>query len=176
MDRAILPDKKFKDAICYLRNDSYTISTLDGEFDWFEFKKIKIKVPLVNHPMDIFREFSNSISQHWDIELSELCKNTDISTIRKAIKYLSNFREFFEINRLARNGLGVKQVVDLNDKLAYDFLLNLSGIFPVALYPSFGQPMKFYSKIPPLRWWLKDHLLKKIPSTSSAINIITSPS
>ena len=94
--------------------------------------------------------------------LDELWDRTDNSVVRRALYYIGGYKASFEINPVGRGGGGTKGAVMVEDTAAYQFLLELSLLFPGALRPVQYQPGKFESPVGPLLWMVRDILRGKL--------------
>ena len=66
------------------------------------------------------------------------------------------------MNRISRDGGSVKQAVTVEDVAAFQFLLEISLIFPAALRPVKYQPQKFTSPVGPLLLTIRDLLKTRL--------------
>ena len=85
--------------------------------------------------------------------------------MRRVLAYFSTFNSEIEINRVSRDGGGIHHSVVIEDVGAYQFMLKVSMLYPIALRPKKYFPQKFIVPMGPILWDIRNviakHLLKK---------------
>jgi len=124
---------------------------------WEEVSHIIFKVPQLTSSKSLF-EWSNGIEIDADKKLSLDNGNT----IRRALTYLTGFKPVIELPKISRDGGGTKGAVSVDDVAVYQFLLELSTLYPAALRRREGSIQIFDVVNGPILWSLVDWLRSKM--------------
>lgn len=90
--------------------------------------------------------------------LDEYLKEASPTIIRRALMYISGFRQSFEMGRISRDGGGTKQAVIVEDVGAFQLLIKISTIFPGALRRHKGTATTFDVPLAPLLWKVRERM------------------
>jgi hypothetical protein len=134
---------------------------------WEDARNLKIRLPV--HPRLVDRSVENALAhsgcgveEDAEDSLDMLVYTTERDVIRRALVYMSTFGSDIEMNRISRDGGGTYHSVLLEDAAAYQFMLEISLIYPAALSPKKNGPSRFTVPIGPLLWTIRERISKRI--------------
>lgn len=143
-------------------NVSYNIVHGDNRCTLEEFTQFIIPVP-INRQIDITIEnalthvgvgmIANSAE-----ELRRLVTNTSMKILRRVLSYISGCHHRIEFNEIGRDGGGTHQAVTFDDIDAFQFLLKVSLIYPLALRKESHSFIRFEVPLEPLLWTIRDFI------------------
>ena len=161
MNSATAPIEDLKNSRWQLVGDEYVVRKTDGErVGWDEVSNPRFV--LCVHPWDASSiEYAllhrgNGVSENADERLMELCGNTPTSILQRALTYLNRFSPTIEMNRISQEGGSNYRAVSLTDVGAYQFILQLTVLYPAAIAPM--GPSRFKVGISPLLWLIRDRV------------------
>lgn len=102
--------------------------------------------------------YGNGITFDAAKQLQSLVENTSIPVIRRALTYLTGFKSVFNMNKISRDGRGSELTVTKEDPGAFQFLLKLSLIYPLAIRRVMYHSLRFEVPMGPLLWSIRDYL------------------
>ena len=169
MNKAKAPVRSLENMKLYLKNSIYYVGR--KRIPWEKAREVDI--PLTIYPQtDLILQngvfmIGNGVEEKSQERLLMLIEAMDISSIRRALGYLSGYKHSFEMNRISRDGGSIAQSVVQSDVGAYHFLLYLSLLYPGALRKVKGSISKFEIPIGPLMWTIRDFVSEMIKSPVS---------
>lgn len=165
--------KGIKIKIQPFKNDKIILNKLDIEntfierngkmIKWKDIKNLHYDIPYVE---DIKLTLDNCIdyksegiyNKAYEI-LDNLLVNEDELIIKRLSMYLNTRKEFIEMNKISRDGAGIKHAISILDIEVYQLLLKISLLFGYALETTI--PCEFKIKNLFLLWEIKDYINKK---------------
>ena len=157
MTSATCPIDALRGARFQLVGDEYVVRTAYGtRIAWEEVSHGEIILPeLVFDPSMLTMRYALShhsvgVSVNAIDHFNQLLHDTDMSYIRRALIYLGSYNPKIEINRISQEGGSTAAMVSVYDTGAYQFVLNISVLFPAALQPD--GPSRFLVRCAPLLW------------------------
>ena len=144
----------------------YEIKLSNGtKIPWDDIKKLNFSFPI--HPdldnytfEEILSNEGEGLEENAFTKLNRLIESYSELSLKRVLMYLSTFNSTLEMFKINRDGGGTYQSVSLYDTPAYQFLLNLSSIFPGAIRPN--GPSKFDIPSGPLLWKITSYINSKI--------------
>jgi hypothetical protein len=102
--------------------------------------------------------FGDGIQKNGWTKLREKLKKYDPTVIRRALMYISGFKQSFEMGRVSREGGGTKGAVIVEDVGAFQLLIWVSVLFPSALRRQKGSSTSFEVPLGPLLWKVREQM------------------
>jgi len=179
LNKTQAPSPHFVGAKAYLVENSdnpsenyYVIKTAEGEhISWDEARKLKFSTPI--HPRLKYSAATALVNVGGGIQiqaaqhLDKLIAKTPTEVLRRAMVYLSTFSPQLELNRVSRDGGGVKHAVVFEDVGTLHFMLRLSVLYPAAIRPTAFQPGKFDVPVGPVLWGITSKIREAIAGAVS---------
>ena len=157
MTSATCPIDSLRGARFQLVGDEYVIRTATGSrVTWEDISQGEVILPeLAFDPSMLtmhyaLSHYSAGVSADAMARFNQLLHDTDIAYIRRSLIYLGRYNPKIEINRISQEGGSTAAMVSIYDTGAYQFMLNISVLFPAALQPD--GPSRFLVKCSPLLW------------------------
>jgi hypothetical protein len=134
---------------------------------WETARNLQIRLPV--HPRLDDRGVESALAHRGcgvemnaEDSLCMLLDATERDVIRRALVYMSTFGTDVEMHRISRDGGGTYHSVLLEDVAAYQFMLEISLIYPAALSPKKNGPSRFTVPVGPLLWTIRQRISKRI--------------
>lgn len=165
--------KGIKIKIQPFKNDTIILKELDIEntfierngiiMKWNEIKNLHYNIPYVEDiklSLDNCIDYkSDGISHNGYKILDNLLINEDPLIIKRLLMYLNTRQEFIEMNKISRDGAGLKHGISILDIEVYQLLLKISLLFGYAIEATI--PCEFKVKNSFLLWEIKDYVNNK---------------
>ena len=175
LNKASAPAPILEGAIVYYNDGEdpyYTIKYKNSskKVRWEKVKKLRFSLPYLQRiegdMKTVLTHFGKGVEYKAKNQLDLLIKETKVSVIRRVLNYINTYGKIIEINRISRDGGGVYSAVSLLDVPAYQFMLQLSKLYPAAIAPKKFKPGFFVVNIAPILWWLKAYINDAITEDS----------
>ncbi len=167
MDKANPPHPDLAKCRVRIRKGRYEVRKGSGEWRaWDDVRRLQIRLPI--HPVGatdmatLLTSVGTGVEEGAEDSLCALVDGTDQVVVRRALVYLNTCDKEFEMNRISRDGGSTKQSVTIEDVAAYQFMLELSGLYPAAIAPKEHRPSTFVVPLPPLLWTIRDMISTRI--------------
>ena len=167
LNKASSPAPILEGAVIYYNeaeNPYYTVKykNRQSKIKWDIAKKLNFQIPYFENIegsiSNLLKYTGTGIENKAKEQLDLLIANTDRETIRRVLNYINTYGKTIEINRISRDGGGVYSAVSLLDVSAYQFMLQLSKLYPAALSPKQFKPGFLDITIAPILWWLRNYI------------------
>lgn len=130
---------------------------------WEDVREDSVDVPYIepfNKKEGMYKtaitKFADGIQENaWTVLKQEL-KKMSPTVIRRALMYISGFKQNFEMGRVSRDGGGTKQAVIAEDVGAFQLLTVICVLFPAALRRQKGTATVFEVPLAPLLWKVRE--------------------
>jgi hypothetical protein len=132
---------------------------------WEDVRNVSIQLPIFEpiHPT-----FANALAytgkgvvQDFDHQFRHLLEHTPLHHLQRAITFINGYSGQIQMNRISRDGRGLKHAVSIADVGVYQFLMKISLLAPCALRPLVGfnaSPVAFRVHCGPLMWSIRDKI------------------
>lgn len=176
LNKAHPPDPIFENANVYLiesdEGDYYTVrgKRERAQIAWDDIKELDISLPIHQRTIPWSIDYAlirvgAGIEVDAKESLHSLIDETSPDVIRRALVYLSTYSANIEMNRISRDGGGTYHAVLLEDVASYQFMLQLTTLFPAALAPN--GPSKFIVRVGPLLWVVREWIKARVSNEVS---------
>lgn len=136
--------------------------------------KFNITIPFVESvPITItnsLTRFGNGITNDAINKINSLISTSDVNILRRVLGHLSGYKSTIEMNKISRNGGGSELAVTYTDTAAFQFLLKLSMIYPLAIRKVAKRSTRFEIPLSPLLWQLRDYIASIVIGNTSYDN------
>lgn len=170
------PDKSLENCKIFLRDlgdniePFFSIRSNGGkgmDRDWNIVKNINTKIPILVTSTDRSIKYAllntgDGVEYKYMEKIDNLLDKVSKPVIRRILTYLSSAERLIEMNRLSRDGGSTKLPVNLHDVEAYQIMLKISIIAPIALRPVANKPTLFSVPNGPVLWDIRNKIREKI--------------
>jgi hypothetical protein len=132
---------------------------------WDEIQTARLRFPIHERLEDSWwtalATTGTGVVRDFDAAVQALLESTSLKHLRRSMTFLNGCGSEIRMNRLSREGRGLKHAVSVYDVGAFQFLMRLSMLAPAALRPVVGptaSPGVFRVDSGPLMWTLRDRI------------------
>jgi hypothetical protein len=140
LNKAKSPIPTLESATLIYRDEEYFIKQGKSLISWNTVKShtfvFDVIEPIGKTITNALTYFGNGVESRNIQQFEELMRSTTHNILRRVLIYITSFDASIKINRVSRDGSGTYYAVSLDDVGAYQFLLNLSIVYPGVLKPS----------------------------------------
>jgi len=122
---------------------------------------LPIHAPLESSPWIALYHTGSGVAKDFERHFEALLRDTPMRHLQRCMTFISGCRPEIHMNRISREGRGLKHAVSVGDVGAFQFLVKLSVLAPAALRPLVGyaaSPGAFRVGCGPLMWTLRDRI------------------
>lgn len=152
-----------------MSDNTYLIKTPSGDYRPEQLQNLSqnisyyednglIQIFNLNYILQAIKYYTVGISSDSNNLFSRLLQETPINYIKRALIYISNYKENIKLNSISRDGSGTQLAVNLDDIGAFKFLCKLSLIYPLAIYKSAKSFIDFKVLFGPLLWVIRSSM------------------